>query len=110
MKRLDGLIRKHTRDWVGPFADVFRDLAYVGRYTAHVRHCLHGDGGLTLAMGPAEFLRMRQRLFRAEFFSAYLRFRLEDDAMGMDWKLLPQLVAARELRQVTEVAFPGYLS
>jgi uncharacterized protein (TIGR02996 family) len=102
--RLNALIRKWTRSWVGPFAGVFRYFADDDRYVDQVRIYLGGDGCLTLRIDQEEFLTQRERLFCPLFFSPYLRVGL-DYTDRLERQLFPDLVGTKELDRVTGIAF-----
>jgi uncharacterized protein (TIGR02996 family) len=108
--RLEQLLRDHARDWVRPFAALFRDLAYIGKYLGHVPHCLRGDGCLTLTMlSVVLFLAQRERPFQPSFLAPYVRLAL-DTSGPMEKQELDRLAQTPELEWLTEGTLYGYLS
>jgi uncharacterized protein (TIGR02996 family) len=98
--RLDALILKWTRSWVGPFADVFAGVTFARYYPDHVPSCLLGDGCLTLQILASQFLKQRETLFGRGFLGAYLRVSLYHDA-AFEPPPVPALAATKELGRVT---------
>jgi uncharacterized protein (TIGR02996 family) len=107
LARLDALILKWTRSWVGPFAGAFLGVTSARNYPDHVPSCLLGDGCLTLQFLGGQFLKQRETHFGRGFLGAYLRVSLYH-AAAFEPPPIPALAATKELAFVTEVIFHGY--